>query len=181
MYICWMLLSYAKVHIFFFQQVLWYSALICDCDGTNGPSSVTEVVTRISATAIEIEEISAIGVVGVLRPRPVVAAGPTVAGVGAFAVPSRGKEDTPAILPAGELATLDAIHGGPGVRAVVYQLITLYFRRHTPVTAPLHMGDVVSSTADAVAEILTLIILIIPAIPIRVLTRGILVRNIIVC
>ena len=63
-----------------------------------------------------------------------------------------GQEDTIAVR-SSELAAVHAVKRRPLTRAVVIQLLEIFIGRHTPIAAPLHMGNVVLGAADVRAEV----------------------------
>ena len=118
----------------------------------NALPAVPAGAVPVRAARIEVELIRAARVRRTLRTRPIVAV--TTGVVEGRATVARCRQEDAATIGTREHPTLHAVLSRPdNLVAFVEQLLELVFRRHLPVAAPLHVGNVVLRAADTRAEV----------------------------
>ncbi len=118
---------------------------------------VAAVVVRVRAARTEVQAVGVVRVRRVLRGRPVEAARTGIVEAGVVAAARCWQEDAAAIR-AGEQSPTNTILGCPCRSAIVKQLILLLFRRHHPRASPFHVGNVILSSGNVAAEVMTSIV-----------------------
>ena len=129
---------------------------ILRADGPHGMAVAAIVVARVVAARIEVQVVRAVRIVRVERTGPVAAVGTNAVEARAEAVPCRGEKNVIAFIAgflADYLVTVHAVFRSPrpGAVASVPKLIKFSLSGHAPVTAPVHVGDIVLGVKDGLA------------------------------
>ncbi len=129
---------------------------ILKADGPHGPAEAATDAARAAVARTEVQVVRAGRIVRAERAGPVVAVGTNVVEVRAAEEPRRGEKNVIAFIAgflADYLVTVHAVFHGPRPDAVatVTKFIKFSLSWHAPVTAPVHVGDIVLGVKDGLA------------------------------